>query len=460
MNIADDAMTADVLGLAGAFPCPGWKVLDAARGHRFTGEVECATIPATKVFFDAGQLYLAERVSDPSLGARLVDAGALSAAQLERGSMSVGGVAHLGRLFERVRSVDREQVHVVAEMMTEECVGWLASQLVAGIVLAPYRHHPAGVRRWWWPPQTPDPTPGDPLPSPSSHGADIASAPRDTAPSTSTSPLPDLEPPIEPPIEPFDNRTFHWDQPSRLDQGGVSEASSLVPPAAAAVPFTAPAGDDRRGTSEFGTDAPSPFAPPPSNAGANGSTAVQRQDPADRFEVIWPSGEIDDQVALPDSSNRAAPTASPERVAASAKVLRGVASSGRSADATVEHPAADPLPDPEVWAAPADEATDPLALAVRRAVATIETGSLEARRRFATPTTDDRSRGEHLDEVMSTPIANSLRRTPARSVFDEPQSSVSTVREPSVAEVVESAPGDDDPRIGALRKLIDSMRRS
>ena len=78
------------------------------------------------VYADRGRIYLAERSSDPSLGARLVDAGALNATQLEHGAMRIGDAEHLGRLFERVPSVDRQKVIVTAELMTEECIGWLA----------------------------------------------------------------------------------------------------------------------------------------------------------------------------------------------------------------------------------------------------------------------------------------------------------------------------------------------
>ena len=57
----------------------------------------------------------AERVTDASLGSRLLEAGVLDKAQLDRGTVRVGDIEHLGRLFDRDPSVDRDAVVVVAE---------------------------------------------------------------------------------------------------------------------------------------------------------------------------------------------------------------------------------------------------------------------------------------------------------------------------------------------------------
>ncbi len=73
---------AELFGLVGTFPRPGWVVLDAARDHRFTGELVFDVDPEVRVYLDRGSIYLAERSTDPSLGSRLVDAGALNADQL------------------------------------------------------------------------------------------------------------------------------------------------------------------------------------------------------------------------------------------------------------------------------------------------------------------------------------------------------------------------------------------
>ena len=188
----------------------------------------------------------AERSTDPSLAARLVDSGALTATQLELGSMFVEGVAHLGRLFDRVGSVDRDQVLLVTELMTEDCVGWLASQSVDGIDPAPYRHHPTGIRRWSWTTQLPESTPAESLP-PQSTGA-------------------------------------------------------LVPPGADAIQFPAPAPPLGEPSADADADADADAV-----TGAGGPPSDRDPDPdhdsIGRFEVIWPSGEVDDQVVLPDDGD-------------------------------------------------------------------------------------------------------------------------------------------------------------
>ena len=168
----------DVLGVERTFPRPGWVVLDAVRERRFTGEVVFETTPEVRVYADRGRIYLAERSSDPSLGARLVDAGALNATQLEHGAMRIGEAEHLGRLFERVPSVDRQKVIVTAELMTEECIGWLARHAHQrhrgdAVPAPPFRRSPLGPRTA----AAFDLAPGDPLPAPAPDAAPVAISP-------------------------------------------------------------------------------------------------------------------------------------------------------------------------------------------------------------------------------------------------------------------------------------------
>ena len=237
-------------GWRARFPRPGWVVLDAARRHGFTGELTFETIPTVKVYLDGGLIYLAERVTDPSLGSRLVDAGALNAAQLEHGSMQLGDVAHLGRLFERVPSVNRQTVMVMTEMMTEECVGWLASQLVRDVDTAPYRHHPAGIQRWLHPPATHQLAPGDPLPAPPADAAPVELLPPESLFS------PDVS---------FDDGLITWDQPSWLDERRPARPTTEPPSNQPAPPEpTAPVDPDR--------PAPDVSGPPDADADADAAS--------------------------------------------------------------------------------------------------------------------------------------------------------------------------------------------
>lgn len=130
-------------------PQPVWMTLDQARERAFTGEIVFEVDPEVLAYLDNGIVYYAERSSDPSLGRRLLDAGVIETDQLERGTVRVGDVEHLGRLFDRDDSVDRDAVLVVTETSTENLIAELANRAVATVRVTAYRHHPSGVHRWF-----------------------------------------------------------------------------------------------------------------------------------------------------------------------------------------------------------------------------------------------------------------------------------------------------------------------
>ena len=130
-------------------PQPGWMTLDEARERSFTGEVVFEVDPEVLVYLDNGVVYYAERASDESLGRRLLDAGIIDRIQLERGTVRVGDVEHLGRLFDREASIDRDAVLVVTETSTEDLITELANHAVTTVRVTAYRHHPSGVHRWF-----------------------------------------------------------------------------------------------------------------------------------------------------------------------------------------------------------------------------------------------------------------------------------------------------------------------
>jgi hypothetical protein len=130
-------------------PQPGWMTLDEARQRAFTGEVVFEGDPDVLVYLDNGVVYYAERTSDASLGRRLLDAGVVDRIQLERGTVRVGDVEHLGRLFDREASIDRDAVLVVTETSTEDLITELANHTVTTVRVTAYRHHPSGVHRWF-----------------------------------------------------------------------------------------------------------------------------------------------------------------------------------------------------------------------------------------------------------------------------------------------------------------------
>lgn len=143
----------DALAIDGAQPA--WMTLNAAREIAFTGEIVFESDPDVHAYLDNGVVYYAERVTDATLGRRLLDAGVLDMIQLERGTVRVGDIEHLGRLFDRDSSVDRDAVTVLAENATQELITDLANRAVTTVRATAYRHHPSGVHRWFVAPTDP-----------------------------------------------------------------------------------------------------------------------------------------------------------------------------------------------------------------------------------------------------------------------------------------------------------------
>lgn len=133
-----------------------WQVIDAARRARVTGELALTTAsPAkTKIYLDSGTVYFAERETDETLATRLVLAGAIDPDQLHRGSLRLNGVEHLGRLFERDATVERDAVELALELMTEQTLTEVAEQEVLSSQITMYRQHSSGVARWFMDPVT------------------------------------------------------------------------------------------------------------------------------------------------------------------------------------------------------------------------------------------------------------------------------------------------------------------
>ncbi len=464
-----EAVDTELFGLAGTFPRPAWVVIDAARDHRFTGEISFESTPTVHLYFDRGRIYLAERITDPSLGSRLIDAGVLNAAQLEHGTMRLGEVDHLGRLFERVPSVDRYAVLVTSEMMTEECVSWLAGQQVPSVDVRPYRHHPSGVHRWDRPDGWHDLNPGDPLPAPALDDAPVEISPP--------------EPPFSQgsPTVPFsDDMIVRWDEPSWLDLGDLDNDP--------ATQRAHPHSDPRERTPTLESDRPTRVddglgirtdwvdrlttegSPNPGGASLPSGTAAPavRAEPVERFEVKWPSGEVDEQFGGSDTASHDGHHPDLDRAGPTARLVR--TPSRRAGVDTIE---------PETEARP--EATtvtddvDDVVLAVRAAVASIETGGLVTRSPLATlPAAHDLELGAAGAAGLVPPgrvavrsdvgdwtanakgLGRATMQQPTRSVFDE----VAPQSDPESCPTDTAPPAEVEPaRTGALRRLIGGLRR-
>ena len=143
------ATFADYIATSGSLPQAGATTLDVARAHVFTGELTFLIEPAVRMYLDCGIVYYAERVGDLPLGSRLLQAEVVDAVQLHRGVVSIGDVDHLGRLFERDDTVDRDAVMVLVEEATDQLVEEVANSVTAAVTVTAHRHHPSGIHRWF-----------------------------------------------------------------------------------------------------------------------------------------------------------------------------------------------------------------------------------------------------------------------------------------------------------------------
>ena len=437
---------APAFGLADGFPRPGWVVLDAARDHRFTGELVFEVVPEVRAYLDRGEVYLAERSDDASLGVRLVEAGVLSEAQRERGAMDLGHGEHLGRLFERVPSVDRDTVIVMTEMLNDACVSWLATQPVRSIDATPYRRHVSGVHRWW---------------------STIAGLPVVEAawppPAATATPVPICDEPATPDTDVLGrlDDLVRWDGPSWLDRRFVRRPAPPPPAVDATTPprRDAPATADlidRLVTGGFPDRSDGPRTLP-------GSPDTVPVPAPDRFESIRPTGDLDRHLgslrgAMPiehSDRDRTGPTVRADLQPLDAPGVtamrefehdRGCVRGGRAV--------------PAIDATARVDSTDDVVLAVRRAVAAIETGALDARRRPAADPSG--SAGPRIVPPGRSVVTEQARTSFAPrgpSVFDDTARNAPAAAEPEGGVLPPADDTSEPDRVSALRRLIGSMRR-
>lgn len=127
-----------------------WEVIEEARGAKITGELAITTASSkTLVYLECGSVYFAHGEGEETLANRFVEAGAITAEQLRRGVVRLNGVEHLGRLFERDATVERDAVELALELMTEQALTEVASQEVLSSQTTMYRQHSSGVVRWF-----------------------------------------------------------------------------------------------------------------------------------------------------------------------------------------------------------------------------------------------------------------------------------------------------------------------
>ncbi|HUF99271.1 MAG TPA: hypothetical protein VMM60_14165 [Ilumatobacter sp.] len=409
-------MTTDTFDLA--FPQPGWVVLDAIRHRGFTGSVFLGGSPAVRVFADQGDIYWAEEVAAPSVGARLVDAGAITAVQLERGAVRHADVERLERLFERVPAIERDAVVVVARALAEQSLVGIARQTVVSATAEPYVHHTSGIHLW---------------------NAEQPVAGRNTGPSRWEPPKPaTVQPaPVQPaPVQPAPVQPSSSDSGAAgpVDTPGAATAGDASPGAPDPGDFTLVWNDEVPPLAErrSAPAAPTTHVVMPSathgDVPPDGVASAAIAEPGDEFEIKWPSGAVDftgapavvlaTEPEVGDPFDASEPDAETAAGGASPDPLAAVVSIGRSESHSALGEALSDLIDlVDRDLAAGHELTDRTGetrlspdqqLAVRSAVAAADTGLLDARRRLMDHRTSDRSSRGSSESLRSLALSGDV----------------------------------------------------
>ena len=93
-------------------------------------------------------MYFAERSTDGGLGVRLLVEGVITRQQMGKGALLVSGVEHLGRMFQRDTTIDRQSVELCVELMTDDVLTAVANDVIDHYVMTMYKRHPSGIDRW------------------------------------------------------------------------------------------------------------------------------------------------------------------------------------------------------------------------------------------------------------------------------------------------------------------------
>jgi len=410
-------------------------VLDAIRDRGLTGNATLCGSPAIRVFADQGDIYWAETVDAPSIGARLVDAGALTAVQLERGAVRHDGVERLERLFERVQAVERDTVLVAVRALAERSLASIAGQMLATVVIEPYIHHTSGIHLWnaqhpvarrnnvgraalWSPPEAagserPE-TSNRPLTSSAAAAGNVDTA-QPVAPASDAQVDARVDAQVDAQVD-ADPSNDGGTAIARTEQAEGDDFSLVwndVPARAAA------------------TDAGAPGRPPPASTETpTVQPGLAKRSLGDEFEVKWPAGlpdvseartatdESTDSGAVGESAGSAVDALLPlDRRQASLDVTRealGIREPRQSLTDALNDLMASvdrDLSSGRRGAAQANDTDDDLLsadelVAVRGAIASADTGLLDARRRLVEHRLRDRSSRGSSDGLHTTEVSD------------------------------------------------------
>lgn len=267
---------ADYAASTASLPQTAATSLDVARFHAFTGELTFSVDPAVRLYLDGGNVYHAEREGDQPVSHLLLDAGVIDSTQLQRGVVSVGQVEHLGRLFDRDTSIDRDAVMVVLESATESLLQQIANSVIASVSTTAYRHHPSGIHRWFVAPAEPTS-----VQRPASGVMQVDRSVVEELPRLDGGPAghADGAGPAGSPLR------IHWDEPDASNLGPSGDAGDRASNTAADMDIDIEAELDRFDADRADWSAAS------SDSAPNETDAVSS--PLGEFRIVWPDGTQD-----------------------------------------------------------------------------------------------------------------------------------------------------------------------
>ena len=392
---------------------PGWVVLNCARDERFTGQIVFHTQPEIEVYFDFGMTYHAVSAGDLTLSEQLVAAGVVVPAQIERGTVRVGKVDHLGRLFDRDSSIERDSVMVALELATDDVIATIANHPPTSFSVTAYRHHASGVHRWFA---------SSARPSQRGSIADLAqcaSTVGTAQPDNSvTNGFADTADPL-----PVDEISIEWDHP--IEPAGRRTMWRPV--------------EEVLGTPQDSSEPPPAPAPGVSPVAVEPASEAVRDEPppaAERdFQIVWPDGTAESipQVGQVNVEGVAIETHEP------IALVGDVPAAGHAA----------------------------IAQALRRALEIIEYGGLASPPVVEVPLVEPLAASARSDKPADTLVAAAAfaRAKPVTPASGFPAPAYETSAEmlrPGVTTLIlnDDEEDSDGGRSGALRRLIESLHRN
>ena len=75
--------------------------------------------------------------------------GVITREQMQRGTVIVNGVEHVGRMFDSDPTIDRASVELCVELFTDDVMVAVANEVVSSYEMTLYRRHPSGIDRWY-----------------------------------------------------------------------------------------------------------------------------------------------------------------------------------------------------------------------------------------------------------------------------------------------------------------------